>query len=104
MLRFMQISKDMHWLFWDVEAEAVDIERDINYILGRVLERGRLQDVRWAIEVYGIERIHRFFRESGNLEISNRTLSFWKAFFRAEDEIWKTPPSWRNNNSAPWIS
>jgi hypothetical protein len=93
----------MDWLFCEVDPDALDVERDGEYVLGRVLERGRLEDVRWAVRVYGLERIHRFFRESGHPEISSRTLAFWRAFFHAEDEIWKTPPDWRSNSSAPWI-
>ena len=92
----------MHWLFWDVDPEAVDPERDRDYVLGRVLERGRLQDVRWILRAYGPERVHAFFRESGHPELSGRTLAFWRAFFHAEDETWKTPAPWRGNSSVPW--
>ena len=102
-IKNVRIPKEMDWLFWDVDPNALDLERDSEYLLGRLLERGRLQDVRWALRTYGLDRIHRFFRESGHSELSGRTLSFWRAFFRAEDEIWKTPPSWRVNSSAPWV-
>lgn len=99
----MQIPKDMCWLFCDVDPNALDTERDSEYILGRVLERGRLQDVKWVLKVFGEERIHRFFRESVHPELSSRTLAFSQAFFHTEDEIWKTPTPWRGYNSAPWI-
>jgi hypothetical protein len=32
-------------------------ERDANYIIPRVLEKGRLEDVRWLIGAYGLPRI-----------------------------------------------
>jgi hypothetical protein len=102
-IRKVQITKDLYCLFWDVEPTELELDRDADYILGRVLERGRLRDIRWVLQAYGAERVHRFFRESGHPELSPRTLAFWRAYFRAENEIWKRPPSWRSNSSAPWI-
>ena len=38
----------MHWLFWDVDLEELEVERHAEYILSRVLDRGRIDDVGWA--------------------------------------------------------
>ena len=91
------------WLFWELDLAAVDLVRDADSILARVLERGRLVDVQWAIATFGLDRIHRFFREVGHPEVSDRTLQFWRAALGAGDEMWATPPSWRKGSSAPWI-
>jgi hypothetical protein len=93
----------MRWIFWDVDADAVDIETHADGILARVLERGRLEDVRWLVEVYGMDRIHRFFREIWSPEISDRTRTFWRAVFGAKEEAWAEPPDWRRNSSQLWI-
>lgn len=90
-----------HWLFWDVELSDLDVEKHADYILERVLERGRIEDVGWAMNAYGLERIRAFFRERARPEISPRTLAFWRAFFR-EEQPWPSLPAWRQNNSAPW--
>jgi hypothetical protein len=37
-----------------MNASELDLERNANYILARVLERGRLIDVRWLIRAYGL--------------------------------------------------
>ena len=100
----MPIQKDMHWLFWDVDVEIVDIDRDATYILARVLERGRLKDVKWAIQTYGLQRIHTFFKQTGHPCVSKRTLTFWRAFFNAREEKWQLKAPFRTSNSAPWIS
>ena len=92
----------LRWLFWNIDFDALDVERDADTILARVLERGRLVDVHWAIDTYGFDRIHRFFREVGHPELSERTIAFWRAVFDAEDESWPGPPAWRKNSSAPW--
>ena len=90
-------------IFWNVDFAQLDVARDADAIIARVTEFGTLQDVRWAIERYGLDRIHRFFRETGSPEISDRTVAFWRAVFKAEDENWPRPPTWRRNSSAPWI-
>lgn len=98
------LPHSLHWLFPEVELETIDTSAHTDYILARVLERGRLVDVKWAIAEFGKPRIHRFFQEVGHPEISERTRCFWRAVFRAEDEPWRSPPAWRRSNSAPWIS
>lgn len=44
-------------LFWDVETETVDPERNKRFIIHRVLEYGTLDDWRRIREHYGIETI-----------------------------------------------
>lgn len=97
-----QLPADLRWLFPEVDFVALDAERDRAFVLGRVLERGRLADVRWALETYGDAGVLAFLRHSGCVELSSRTLGFWRAYFKAENESWNTPPAWRRNNSAHW--
>jgi hypothetical protein len=47
-------------LFWNVDFERLDVERDAPHILTRILEYGGIDHVRWAIATYGLERIHAF--------------------------------------------
>jgi hypothetical protein len=86
----MPLPSSLHWLFWEAVAETIDVERDADYVIPRILEFGRLADVRWGLQAYGAERIHRFLRDVGHPELSPRTLAFWRAFFRAEGEAWQT--------------
>lgn len=50
---------------WDVDIDAIDLERDRRYVLGRLLERGRMVDVRWAVSIYGLDGVRDFFRPHG---------------------------------------
>ncbi len=77
--------------------------RDRRYVLGRVLEHGRLDDVLWAVRHYGPEVVHEFFEKGGHPELSPRTLSFWRAVFMEKSKTWETPHTWRKNSCAPWI-
>jgi len=95
---------DKHrWVFWEIDPDQLDLDRDANYVLPRVLEHGGLAEVQWVIARYGLERIHRFLRDVGHPELSKRTLTFWRAVLRAGDEPWASPPSWRTDSSIPWI-
>jgi hypothetical protein len=91
----------LHWLFWDVEIAQLDVEAHSDYILGRVLERGTLDDVTWALRTYGEDRIRDFFRAQPRPELTPRTLAFWRALLR-EDQAWPTQAAFRRPSSTPW--
>jgi hypothetical protein len=97
-----RVPKKHRWVFWDVDAAKLDVKGDADYIIPRVLEHGGWDEVCWLIDVCGFKRIHRFLRDVGHPELSPRTIAFWRALFKAEDEPWKGPPAWRRNSSAPW--
>ncbi len=99
----MSVPEEHAWLFWDVDPKAIELVRDRRYVLGRVLERGRMRDVRWVVSEYGIEGVLAFFRAGAHPEISRATRGLWRAFFNDEGDEWPTPPSWRTNSVAPWI-
>jgi hypothetical protein len=92
----------MHWLFWDVAPSSVDLARHQRFVIARVLEKGRLADVRWLLLQYGEQSLLEFMRHSGHPELSPRTRAFWRAYFAAQDETWQSPPSWRQSSSVPW--
>ena len=98
-----QIPKQHRWVFWDVDTSKLDLVSQRGYILARVLEFGGLAEVQWAIATYGLQGIHRFLRDVGHVEITERTLSFWRAVFNAEDEPWADPGAWRRGKGVPWI-
>jgi hypothetical protein len=99
----MVVPAEHRWLFWDVDPEIIEWERDRRYVLARVLERGRLADVRWAVGVYGLDGIHEFFRSGGHPELSGATVALWRAFFNDQGAQWPNPTSWRKTSAAPWI-
>jgi hypothetical protein len=102
-VRLVRPPRSMKPLFWNVDLDAVDVDRDVDFVLTRVLERGKMADVRWVIRRYGIDRIHRFFRAAPRPELSRRTLQFWRVALRAKGEKWPEGPAFRRLSSAPWI-
>jgi hypothetical protein len=99
----MAVPAERNWLFWDVDPNAIDLLRDRRYVLARVLERGRLSDVRWVVREYGLEGLHEFFQSGGHPELSRATVALWQAFFDERGDAWQTSASWRKSSAAPWI-
>jgi hypothetical protein len=97
-------SIDLQWLFPEVDIDALDIHKHQDFLLTRILERGRLVDVQWALKTYGDSEILAFFRRCRSNELTARTKSFWRAYFDAEGEEWASPPSFRQNNVTGWPS
>jgi hypothetical protein len=96
------VPDSLRWLFWDLDVEHVDLEEHCTAVLGRVLEDGRLCDVRLVLEIYGTRRIREFFRDGGQPLLSERTRCFWRAIFGAE-EARPTRPDVRSPGAAPRI-
>jgi hypothetical protein len=99
-----KVPKRFRWVFWEVDASALDTAASADYIIPRVLEFGGIEEVRWLIATYGMAGIHRFLREVGHPELSERTLRFWRAALKAKHETWASPPDWRKSSGAPWIA
>ena len=97
-----RVPDSLRWLLWDLDADRVDLEEHAAAVLGRVLENGRLCDVHLVLDLYGTQRVLEFFRDGGHPLLSERTRSFWHAFFGA-DEKWPTRPDFRDPSAAPWI-
>jgi hypothetical protein len=99
----VKVPLEHHWVFWEIDPGELDVDRDRDYIMPRVLEHGGIAQVRWLIDAVGIEEIHRFLRDVGHPEIGERTRHFWRAFFKAETEEWANPSSWRKTSGGPWV-
>lgn len=96
------VPRELRWLLWDLDADQVDFDECAAAVLGRVLEHGRLSDVRLVLDLYGAERVRDFFRKGDSPVISERTRTFWHAFFGG-DETWPTRPDFPRRSGAPWI-
>jgi hypothetical protein len=98
-----RVPEPVRWALWDLDVERLDADADADSVLARVLEHGRLSDVRVILGLYGPERILRFFREVAHPLVTERTRQFWRSYFHAENETWPSPPDWRKSSAAPWI-
>ena len=66
-------------LFWDTDETSLDPEKNIRFIVERVLSRGRLSDWRVLYRLYGSERIK---QEAMKIRYLDKvTLNFCSSFF-----------------------
>jgi hypothetical protein len=79
----LSTPQELRRLFWDA-GEPVDLERHADYVLGRTLEYGVTNDLRWLLKYYGPERILEFVRRRGPHVLSVRTANFWLMALGAE--------------------
>lgn len=80
--------------FWDVPLASLAPDRHEAFILGRVLEFGDQQAVRWLLRTYPRPRIRAFLKGRGADVLSRRTWHFWALFFGRRSRARPTP-SWR---------
>lgn len=68
------ISSLSDYLFWDVQKESVDSEKNAPYIVCRVLEYGQLSDWDVLVKKYGLDEIVRIAK--GLRSLDPKSLSF----------------------------
>jgi hypothetical protein len=68
--RASSVPERLAWLFPEVDIGDIDTGRDRHYVLARILERGRCEDVMWCRERYGLDGIRAFFRERARWGLS----------------------------------
>ncbi|TYB97071.1 MAG: hypothetical protein FXF54_02765 [Kosmotoga sp.] len=61
--------------FWDVDTKKLDLEKNKEFIISRVLEHGILKDVHELKKVYSTQEIREVVKKSKN--ISDKTATFW---------------------------
>lgn len=64
-------------MFWDVDT--VDAAKDEKFIIGRILDFGDADDLKWAMRVYGLKKLKEGVLKSRTM--GRKSLSFWCQYF-----------------------
>ncbi len=88
-------------LFWDIDPQTLDVERHINYIVGRVLEAGTIED--WNLlcrhlSLQGVVRIAQTLRS-----MDRKSLAFLSAVGRIPQERFRCCTQ-QQSMQTHWIS
>jgi hypothetical protein len=70
------IPAELTWLFWDVDPSLVDLVRDRDYILERVMTRGDWVAMRWLIAHAEKAELADFLQRRGE-RLTPRDRAFW---------------------------
>ena len=63
-------------LFWDVEADTVDLESHADYVMERVMSRGSWEAMKWLRARYARESLADFLRRRGE-RLTPRDRAYW---------------------------
>lgn len=64
-------------LFWDVDPGSLDLDEHRSFIVGRVLEHGTLDQVRWLIGKVSLEGVRAALAEGAARWLSPNSLDLW---------------------------
>lgn len=78
-------------LFWDIDLDSLDPERNKRFIIERVLGRGDVDDVRWVRARYGDDALKETVLASKTLD--KKSLSFWCSYFDFDTSSCTPKPS-----------
>lgn len=68
------VNKNNRKLFWDVNFEN-DVKKNAPFIIGRILEYGDENDIKWMLENFKIFQIKQIL--SGKRDISLKSANYW---------------------------
>lgn len=72
-------------LFWDVNLKELDKKDHQDFIIQRILERGNVEDLRWASAFYGEDSLKEIFlKKNDKLDLKSR--NFWSFYFNVDKE------------------
>lgn len=77
------IPKIIHNLFHNYIPETVDVERDAEWIILTVLTSGDWEQIKWAYNAYGAERLETVVRKDldGLRMLPHPVANFWSVVF-----------------------
>lgn len=79
-------------LFPDYPLDILDPYRDWRLIMGRILDRGGPEEIRWLFRRYPAPLTREFLSHEGRRLLSSKSFRFWCLYARWDPG---TTPSWR---------
>ncbi len=100
----MKLPAHLASIFWNRDFDALDVIKDVNIIIERILIFGELEDWKWLVNNYGLDRIKQWVADNidTTLVYFDETRVFW-AKVVLNKKLQPIPPKmrWRNNMRAP---
>jgi len=72
-----QIPEFLFPFFWEHEPKTIHIVRHADFIMGRIMERGTLEAIRWLRRTYSKDQLISFLEKRGNRTLPPRELNYW---------------------------
>ena len=65
----------MYQYFWDVEPDKIDLDKNTAYVIERVMDWGKTEDIRWLVKWCGREKLKQAVQNRRGL--SRKSAVFW---------------------------
>lgn len=87
--------------FWETDTDKLNLKKDVQYIVSRILECGDINALRWLLKTFDKELIKKTILESRGL--SSRTANFWRLYFKLnKDKILCLKRSYQKTRESHW--
>lgn len=70
-----QINQNIKRFFWDVDPDSLDVKKNSEYIIARILEYGDPEAIKWLFKTYDKKTIKKVLMNKRGF--SKRTANFW---------------------------
>jgi len=88
-------------IFWDVELKNNDIQKNSSFIIGRILEYGDENDIRWMLKNFKIFQIKKILSTKKNISI--KSARYWASIFgMPQNKILCLKTSYRKMRKSHW--
>ena len=74
-----KLPKKLKTLFWDFDYKKINIKKHRQFVVERLLEKGKMEHVIWLYENYDPEFIQSVISSSHSL--SPKTRNFWNVIY-----------------------
>jgi len=61
-------------LFWDVDPKTIDLKKNANYVIERILDFGKDEEVKWMWEFYNKDLLREVVNNSRSIRKDTRNL------------------------------
>ena len=96
-----QIPESVRRLFWDIDVNQLDPHKNPEYVIGRILEHGDIEAVRWMFQAFDPELIKKTL--SNKKGFSRVSANFWRLFFDlSEKDILCLRTPYQRNQKTHW--
>jgi hypothetical protein len=93
----MEFPADVRRVLWDVDPDAIDPERHLDFVIERVMARGNWAAMRWLREQIPRERLVDVLQRRGH-RLSPRDVAYWRLVCKLPTE-----PQAPGGGRPPWL-
>lgn len=96
-----KLPKQLHKYFWDTDPLTIDVVNKSVYVINRILQWVRIDDLRWLREEYGIEALKEVVRKSRDLPVKHANF-FSLIYGIRKEEVRCLQPGFRLQHRNVW--